>query len=218
MADITKRRLLDLLDSLIAEARAVAATRFEPHPPSIAAYVDLQSFARWRAGCVGLMRILGRHAAPWQDVFTEAENTLGRATEMLGTLEGIKAAVENDLLVTVEELVFAEAFADLLEQAEYLSDSAYFLAAGVLARAVLEEHLRKLCDGAACPPTTPKPTIHHYREELQKAGHLNKIEVAEVEAMAAKGNAAAHNTGALTAPDAAALIRGVREFLSTHPL
>jgi hypothetical protein len=137
---------------------------------------------------------------------------------MAGTLEGVKHAVENDLLVTVEDLVFAEAFSDLLEQADHLLTGRFWLAAAILGRAVLEEHLRKWCDKEGCTPSIPKPTMSHFYIELQKAGHLNKLEVANVQAMVAAGNEAAHNTGKLTEPDAEKLIRDVRDFLLRHPL
>jgi hypothetical protein len=45
--------------------------------------------------------------------------------------------IENDLLVGLDALVFAEAFSDLLEQSEHLLGGGYFLAAGVLGRACL---------------------------------------------------------------------------------
>jgi hypothetical protein len=218
MAKTTKDKLLKAVDALIAEGRTVLASKYEFKNIAAAPQVDTQLQAKWRAGCLNLMRLLGKHAEPWQHVFNNEHVRYSVARTMAGTLEGIKQALESDLLVTVEDLVFAEAFSDLLEQADYLLSEGYWLAAGVLGRAVLEEHLRKWCDKEGCAPNVPKPTMNNYHTELQKAGHLNKIDAQHVLAMAAVGNTAAHNKPGLTAQDVERLLRDVREFLVRHPL
>ena len=181
-------------------------------------YVDLAEFTSWRAVCLNLMRMLGRFAEPWKDAFEKKHNTAEHATEMMGMLIGIKDAVERDLLITVEDLVFAEAFSDLLSQGEYLLSEGYYLAAGVLGRAVLEEQLRKWCQHATCFPSKARPTMSDFYTELQKASKLNKIEIEHVKSLAAVGNAAAHNESTLKKEDVERLIRDVRDFLVRHPL
>ena len=165
-----------------------------------------------------MMRVLGKLAEPWQQVFAVNDNSIKHAKQMLGTLEAIKSVVAAEGLVTVEDLVMAEAFADLLEQADYLLSENYALAAGVIGRAVLEEHLRKLCGHASLVPTKPKPTLNDWKQELQKASKLNKIEVTHVDAMATVGNEAAHNKPGLKGEDVERMLRDVREFLVRHPL
>jgi hypothetical protein len=137
---------------------------------------------------------------------------------MLGTLEGIRDTIKQGLLVTVQNLVFAEAFADLLGQAQYLLTANYFLAAGVLGRAVLEEYLRRWCRNANCLPAKPKPTINDFKAALQQGGNVTAIEVKHIDAMASIGNAAAHNQPGLSQPDVERLIRDVEAFLASHPL
>jgi hypothetical protein len=126
--------------------------------------------------------------------------------------------VARGLLVAVEDLVRAEAFESLLEQADYLLASGYALAAGVLGRAVLEEHLRKWCEVKGCRPAKDKPTINDYNSELYKAKHLNLSQMKHVESLAAVGNEAAHNKPTLTADGVERLLRDVRELLAKHPL
>ena len=150
-------------------------------------------------------------------MFQKDDGHLLHAKKMMGTLMAIKEAIEQDFLITVEELVMSEAFVDLLEQAEYLLSGNYFLAAGVLGRAVLEERLRKWCDAVGCIPSKPKPTLNDFKLELQKASELNKIEVSHVDGMAAIGNIAAHNKPGLAKADVERLVRDVREFLVCHP-
>ncbi len=78
-----------------------------------------------------------------------------------------------------------------MEQAEHLLDKGYSLAASVLGRAVLEEHLRKLCDRHGCLPAN-RLTINDLSQALYKGQHLDKIGMQQVTAMAAVANDCAH--------------------------
>src|SRR5579864_994204 len=128
----TKDRLLKEVELLIAEGQAVLKSDWaKTHLGGMTIanpqhYVDVGLQAKWVAGCRNLMRMLGQNSEPWKDIFEESGNRSITAKSMLGTLEGIKQAIERDLLVTVEDLVFAEAFSDLLEQADYLLSEGYF--------------------------------------------------------------------------------------------
>ena len=185
----TKDRVLKEIEVLVAEGQAVVATDWaQTHLGDLTIanpqhFVDVGLHAKWVAGCRNLMLMLGQHSEPWKAVFEEGGNRASYAKKKLGTLQGIKQAVERDLMITVEDLVMAEAFADLLEQADYLLSEGYFLAAGVLGRAVLEEHLRKWCGNAHLVPTKTRPTLNDFKLELQKASKLNKIEVTQRSAM-----------------------------------
>ena len=52
-------------------------------------------------------------------------NTLVDAKSILGSLEAIKGGIDKGLLVRFEDLVFAEVFVDLMDQAEYLPDQGF---------------------------------------------------------------------------------------------
>jgi hypothetical protein len=180
--------------------------------------VELQGFAKLRAGCANLLRMLGPAGDPWKELLADASNTPFAVKRILGTLEAIGEAVQNGLLVKVEDLVRAEAFDNLLTQADYLLSETYFLAAGVLGRAVLEEHLRKWCDQKSCAPTKPKPTISDFKDTLYKAKEINVTQMKHIESLAAVGNDAAHNIPSLITSDVERLLRDVREILIKHPL
>src|SRR5258707_9832403 len=104
----------------------------------------------------------------WKSVLSH--NTVARTLDSVqGPLEALRTiryALQEGLLTQYEDLIFAQAFADLFEQGAYLFDQGYFLAAGVIFRAVLEERLRKLCDRGGCAPTRPRPTISDYNQAL----------------------------------------------------
>jgi hypothetical protein len=71
-----------------------------------------------------------------------------------GILSALRADYQADRLQSLRELIHADLFADLLEQADHLMEQGYKDAAAVTAGAVLEEHLRKLCDRYSVPTFT----------------------------------------------------------------
>ena len=189
--------LIATVDRLIGEGKQVLTTVFDAGDPRLDYIggrprgVDLQSFAKWQAGCQNLVRMLGAAADPWAVNFTGKVNQPGAAKRMVGTLEAIREAITHGLLVRVEDLIRAETFDSLLEQADYLLSEGYFLAAAVLGRAVMEEHLRGWCDLKGCTPPKAKPTINDYKDSLYKSKLLNVTQMKHVEALAAVGNDAA---------------------------
>ena len=117
-----------------------------------------------------------------------------------------------------EDIIIAEAFSDLIEQAEYLYSQGYALAAGVILRAVLEEHLRRMCNKHGCNPSKNKPTIADYNMELYKSKVYDKIKMKYVESMAAIGNAAAHNSDEFDSTDIKRLNQDVVSFLQSFSI
>ena len=216
--------LIATTERLIAEGHSVLGTEFDASSPAFSypmgrpRGVEITPFAKWQAGCTNLIRVLGDAGESWADNFTKKKNAPATVKRMIGTLEAIKESLEHNLLLTVEDLIRAESFNGLLEQAEYLLNGGYFLAAGVLGRAVLEEHLRSLCDVKSCSPAKAKPTLNDFKDTLYKAKHINITQMKHVESLGAIGNNAAHNKPELTNDDVTRLIRDVRDFLAKHAL
>lgn len=183
-----------------------------------------------------LIRMLGTEGAKWADAFEMSgdaqedpyeawsENEYQRnrnvqfVTRMVGTLQGIGQAMQRGLLNRIENAVLAEAEDDLLEQAKELLDKSYFIAAGVLGRAVLEGHLRKWCEREQCSPTKPKPTLDDYKSALYAKQTVSKTEMKQIEAMASVGNDAAHVKPELRQEQVEWLLQNVTAFLANHPL
>jgi hypothetical protein len=166
----------------------------------------------WEGKLNTLFTVMKGHLQPWYEGLTD-----GRTDHQIGTLYALKHAIENDWLTSVENLVVAEAFTDLLEQADYLLEKSFHVAAGTLGRAVLEEHLRKWCGRSGCVPTKKRPTLADFNMELYTKNHITKVTHAHVLAMIAIGNQAAHNEK-VTVQEVERLLRDVRGFLQNHPL
>lgn len=134
----------------------------------------------------------------------------------LSALKTIRAAIAEGLLTRYADLVIADTFADLTEQAEHLLSQGYFLASGVIFRAVLEERLRNMCVRNGVMPSKPRPTINDFNAALYSASPpiYDKSMMLHVTALAAIGNDAAHNAPTLKREDVDRLANSVRDFLA----
>lgn len=194
----SKEVIASFAQKLIEDGNALLGTQFERKTSSFTRdkFVDLQTYHQWCASCRLLVQQLGPFAEPFRDVLTEQKkhNNTTAVKSKLGALESVLESVEHGRLAAFEDIVFAEAFANLIEQGEYLLEKDYHLAAGVIFRAVLEERLRRLCDVHGEIPTKARSTVADYNQSLYKATVYDKIVMKHVDAMAAVGNAAAHGT------------------------
>jgi hypothetical protein len=100
---------------------------------------------------------------------------------------------------------------------EYHLASAYHLAAAVLGRAVLEEHLREWCKRGACVPAKNNATMNDDNQSLYGNMPYDKVAMQHMTAMAAVGNDASHNNPAVRADDVTRMPRDVRSFSIAHP-
>ena len=176
-------------------------------------YVDLEKFKTWKSNCNVLINMLGNLAAPWNEIFNgDKPNTSVNASSIQGGLKSIRDTIEKGYLISLQDIIYAEAFANLIEQSEYLYDQNYFLAAGVIARAVLEEKLRNTCISLKVLFTKTKPTLGDYNTELYKLNCYSKIEFKNIDYLISIGNNAAHNAP-LQQIEVKKLIEGVKDVL-----
>jgi hypothetical protein len=198
----TNAQVLAYLDKLIAEGEALVAMKFTVSTSSFTQEdaVPVEPFRRWIGNCRVLHTMLGRALEPWKkDVFGDYRNKAGTVMSLLGTVRSIKDAVTGGHLISFADLIVAEAFVSLIEQAEYLLSKGFWLAAGVLGRAVLEEELRGLAQRAGCLPERDRPTLNDLNSALYKNEIYDKLEFKLIDALAAIGNDCAHNTSSASA-------------------
>jgi hypothetical protein len=214
-----KERIVHLVDKLIRDGEDLCknpwADRQHEHLGVITHYVDLEGFKKFISSFRLLLSLLGHLGKPWQDIYEESKkgNRVENAMSVVGSLKSIKESLDDGLLIGFEDMVYAEAFSNLVEQAEYLYEQGYFLASGVVLRAVLEERLKKLCEQNECLPGKARPTINDYNQNLYAAKTYDKITFKHVDSMAAVGNAAAHNDAQLDRQEVARFLRDLPQFL-----
>lgn len=140
---------------------------------------------------------------------------IGFTKRIIGTLEAIRHEIDHDHLESFTRIVRAETFTDLIEQAEHLYNSGYHLAAGVIARAILEEHLRTTCETLDCKPDKARPTINDFNQALYGIQHYTKIKMKQIETLATIGNDAAHNAPTLQNMDVKKLLADLPEVIDS---
>lgn len=204
-----KERLLRINAELIAEADGVVATKYNTRTLGAPTYVEPQALHKWWGKVKSFGHQLGTAAKPWQEMFSgdPDRNTLGFVKRVLGTLEAIQHEIEHDHLNSFTQLVKAETLADLLDQSQHLFDAGYHLAAGVIGRAVLEEHLRATCHTLGCAPTKKRATLNDFNQALYGEDHYSKTKMKHIDALASIGNDAAHNKPELDSADVKKLLQ-----------
>jgi hypothetical protein len=211
-------KLSALLDRLISSGdRMVAASMAIKHGPKYSK-VDSGEIITWANELRLFCSLAGPLIRPWKEQLQHNGYVDGLSSlqHPLDALKTVKYAINEDLLFSYRELILSEAFADLFEQARYLLDQGYFLAAGVIMRAVLEEKLRGLCQKHKLPVTKTRPTIGDFNQALYGATSpiYDKAMMLQVTALAAVGNDAAHNLPSLRIEDVKRLEHGLGDFLA----
>ena len=134
----------------------------------------------------------------------------------LGVLRAARNDFKHDMLFDMRTRIEAEVFDDFLEQAEYLLSQGYHAPAAVIAGAVLEDGLRKLCvkNGISLPQ---KPKLDTMNAELAKAGVYKKLAQKRVTANADLRNKAAHGKwDEFSEQDVKEMISSVRTFMEQY--
>ncbi len=182
--------------------------------------VDPESVSKWLSDCRNVMRMIGDKAVAYADPFKDSSLFLSvfRCKSMLGALESLLGALDHGLLDNIESLFFKDEFSNLLKQSDELLNQGHGLAAGIICRAVFEEHLRKLY--AIHHPTGPEnPSIDNMLRVLADSNVVTKIGAMNAEAIFSQGNYCTYNQQPpLRESDLRVLIQKVRNFFIQHPL
>jgi hypothetical protein len=198
----------------ITEGEDLLKTKFvKVNGPFETIHVDLEGFYKWKSNCNVLINMIGNLSDPWNEIFVGAkENSLINTLGMIGGLKSINDSINKGYLMRIEDLIFAEAFSNLIEQAEYLLNQKYYLAAGVVGRAVLEEKLRNICDSQNITFTKDRPTLSDFNMQLYKTKFYDKIEHKNIDYLISIGNNSAHNQS-VKDEDVKSMINGIKRVL-----
>lgn len=217
MAHATKQQLFHFLNDLAAMGQKLAGEVSDRR------FADPVEAAIFFGKCKHVLYLLGDAADHWRaDLDRGQAYRSDEIPQVLGTLLAIMDIVRDDLLFHVTQLVAGEIFYDLLDQADHLCEQTYYVASAVVARGVLEGHLRKWCEhlettNPAVPLVTKaNATINDYNTALCKTAKVYGVSVMQnVTSLAKVGNDAAHQQ---IAPESETrrMLTGVRTFLRDH--
>lgn len=155
------QRIITRLEKLIDDGRAVLGTKRDPSPGHITSpFVDVQLATQWLVSSLNLLEAaFGAESAHYRRMKSHASDypKWPDAQQAMGVLLAAKDDLEAGALFSVRVLIEAELFDDFLEQAEELHAAGYYQPAAVVAGAVLEDGLRKLCQRESLSlPMKPK--------------------------------------------------------------
>jgi hypothetical protein len=177
----------------------------------------------WRAQCLTFLSdVLGSSHTYAVEFVRSVSHAAGGivldtwVTVGLGVLDALREDLTNGYLVNYKELVSAEVFTDLLEQAEHLLEHAYKDPAASLSGAVLEDGLRRIAAlrGIAAKKGNGLSALN---ENCAKANVYNRLTQKRIQVWTEIRNKADHgHFGEYTDSDVREMVAGIRAFLSDY--
>jgi len=180
-------------------------------------------FSQWTTSSLNFLSVaLGEDSAHYQTfagVEQSKQSWVSKVDPCLGVLRAAKDDIESGWLGQRDLLVTADAFESLLEQADYLLEQGFKDAAAMLAGAVLESTLRKMCELRNIPTDkqdkmgilNDKLAKHHKPAAYSSMYHKQIIAWADLRNNADHGHFKEYDS-----KQVAAMIGGVREFAARH--
>ena len=222
--EATLSRLCEQIGTLIQEGEAIPTGRFDygGSQPELG-IADEAAFYKWQAEFAILLNELIPRGHPLEvkyQQYAKHGSNVGSLQEMLSLLRGVKSGYEKGLFNRVPLMIRADLAADYLEQAEMLMEKGYHVPSAVLAGAVLEDALRKLCGENNVPTESDngkRKTIEPMVNDLARKQVFNTAKAQEIKGWAALRNNAAHGDGDKNDPGAVErMIEGVRSFVGDY--
>ncbi|MGN6146671.1 MAG: DUF4145 domain-containing protein [Mesorhizobium sp.] len=208
------QRTIRLLDDLIELGDRVKGTFRREEYSGVVAESGLH--AEWVSRvCAFVERIFGRDSEYYRRINSaKMDETYSYSVGYLyHHLLAIKADIQAGALFNSVQIVEADVFDEILEQAEHLCTSGYYAPAAVVTGCVLEDALRRLAQRKGIV-LSQKPKLDAVNAELAKVGTYQKLMQKRITALADIRNSAAHGQwNDFTKEDVDAMIRDVRDFL-----
>ena len=209
------QRIRDRAVALVDKGHAVLAT----HRPSSGIgfpTLNRQSYANWQSQSLSfLMDLLGPehvYTLEFQEK-TKKSGYIATAEASIGILQAVVEDIEQGYIATVRQLITAEVFSDLFEQATHLLDSGYKAPAASLAGAVLENGLRSISSHNQVS-VRAKDDLSALNQKLASKGIYSRLVQKKVSVWTDIRNSADHGQfEAFEDDDVKDLIRGAQSLL-----
>ena len=202
------QKILDRFDELIRIGE-----------PLVGQTKDITPLQQWVSSSRNLIQMVTGSDSHFSQSFT---GYLGRSTVTdsafsLGVLKAAREEYEKGYLSHLRTLIEAEVFDKFLEQAESLLRKGYYQPAAVVAGAVLEDSLRKLCTCYSDITLPDKPALDYMNGQLAKNGAYNSLTQKKITALADIRNSAAHGKWTeFDKDDVKKMVLEVRDFLEKY--
>jgi uncharacterized protein YutE (UPF0331/DUF86 family) len=179
------------------------------------------SLLSWLLSTVNLLEVSmpsdSRHRREAQSLLPKSNGAIWpqELATMLGILTSAAAEWRNGLINTLELRYVSLAFEDFLEHATIYNDQGRQMEAAVLASAVLEDTIKRLCQKHNI--ATDDKTLDSLISSLKASRVLGKVKAERLRSFAALRNQAFHAQWAgFDKRDLGQMIEGLEEILETH--
>lgn len=241
LAEKVRQKCLDRLNALIEEGEAISkggrAVKGRPRVSSLETgqvlcrspgYVAVDGVAleAWKQKCIDVLsQVISRDHPSFRLIKDLQRRQWPSASQqqlnvMVGRIGAVCDGLESGFFDDLSAVVRAEMVGDYMAQAEALMAEGYHVPAAVLAGAVLEDALRKLCDEKSIPTSKPngeRKTVNPMNDDLAKAKVYNAAQAHEIRAWASIRNDCAHGDGGKVKPDdVGRMVQGVCSFVADY--
>lgn len=181
--------------------------------------LDDQAYSNWRSQSLAFLRDLLGHDNTYTtefDRYTAEGGYVGNTEAGIGILRAVVEDIEQGHIETVRQLITAEVFTDMFEQAEYLLESGYKAPAASLAGAVLENGLRTIANRNQIQVRS-RDDLSSLSQRLASKGIYNRLIQKRVAVWTDVRNAADHGQfDEFDGNDVKDLIQGAQTLLADH--
>ena len=206
------------IDALIEKGAAVLST-VRPSSPGVIGLptLSVQAYINWRTQSLTFLTDFLGPDHTYTSSFrtaTDSGRYVSSARAGIGILEAVLEDVEQGYIETVRQLITAEVWSDLFDQAGYLLNSGYEAPAASLAGALLENGLRSVAgsNGVAVKDGDNLPSLN---QKLADKGVYNRLTQKKVSFWTDVRNAADHGRfEQLDRTDVDDLVKGSQSLLS----
>jgi hypothetical protein len=136
-----EEKFIKEIDSLLAEASVISNTENDD------GFVDVVLFSKWFVNCRTLIESLPINSNQYLENFPNdiRVSRISPVKKGIGILQGLKDYINKGLLKISISFIQTEIFSDFLEMAEHIFEQGHKDPPVMLAGAVLEDSLRKIC-------------------------------------------------------------------------
>ena len=219
VSEKVEEKCLSRVKELISKGKVVASTQ-RSNPPRVYApiRVDITLFSEWKVSCLNLLSQLPLIKNPYYSEFfgKVSNNTLSETNYGLGIITGLKEDIEKGSLQDSVSFIQTEIFSDFLAMAEHIFEQGHKDPPVMLAGAVLEDSLRKICikNKISFPADSNIASLNHLL--LQKEAY-NKIIFKQVDTWKAIRDYADHaDFDKYTRDQIKDFLSGIRKFIGEY--
>ena len=209
-------QICERFEQLIHVGSAVLATKTVA---SSGSYVDGVKSEAWGMSCISFIgRVLGKDSEHYQrfDHHYSRISSFSSAARAAAVLAAAYEDYRGGYLFNTIKRIRAEMFDNFLEQAEHMLADGYFGVSAVIAGAVLEDTLRKMCVKAGMT-LSAAPKLETMNADLARAGVYDKLIQKKVTWLADLRNKAAHGKWDDFGPaDVEDMLRATRRFVEEY--